>query len=634
MITENEPIKIEYEMLKLEKKHVRNYLLQIYSETAKHCGKFSKCNLQNYLNLPIFLFENLMTNLNLLDESLITSDLFINIMLTIYFPDSETFINLIYNFIDIKNIGYIFKADLLFFIEYIASFTQITHKEHIIKRLNEKFNNDSSKISRAEFIEFCLKYYDLYQSVFNLISSNVTKVKHIPKYFYSYTGRLLKKSHTIKDDSNFNGNSDEDDEEQYNSFKGAIKGKRTLEDLHNNEGKKRLSRANCYFKETELNEPIEKKLDLFKLKTYFHLEFIADFEGYLRVKEGFTMQRVYVRYIEKCLYLFDDKNNLLKFSYVAECFVDNGISKTTSNKNYAAFNIIYADNKIKTYFCESEDERNKWYFKIKQKLNQKTVNEFYKYEGGIADSDRIKAFNKITKENNLIKIYKKTKDSNTLLRAKMQMEILNICNHPNLVKYVDYFEDKNNIFLVTEDYEYPTLKQFISSKKTPITEKEASLIISQIIDCVEYLHKKSIVLRSLDYSNVLVSETTSGLTIKIADIEYGAIIYPLQNSHERISTMHPAPEYHIADQGYNSKVDIWNIGVLLYYILTNNIPISDSFNSEVCTELNYDNINYNDLHERSDSVKDLIKKCMQINPDERISIKDLKKDNWFYLFWD
>jgi calcium-dependent protein kinase len=307
------------------------------------------------------------------------------------------------------------------------------------------------------------------------------------------------------------------------------------------------------------------------------------------------------------------------------------MNQTLSGKNYPSFSIIYPDDKVKTFFCDNEEERNKWYYKIRQKLNQKTINEFYKFEE--TGANRLKAFNKITKEHNVIKVYKKEKKEDILL-ARRQLEILTSCNHPNLVKYVDHFEDKKSIYLVTEHFDYKPLKDYVLSRKTPISEKEASLMVSQLIDCLEYLHKKSIVLRNLDYSNVLISDTLSSVNVKISDIDNAIMMYPMQKCTEKVVMVCPPPEVAVHDDGYNQKIDVWNIGILIYFILTKMMPVPDSFNSEANTENNYENINYEDLSNRSELVRELIKKCMELKPEERVTLKDLKKDKWFFLFWD
>jgi serine/threonine protein kinase len=413
--------------------------------------------------------------------------------------------------------------------------------------------------------------------------------------------------------------------------KENIQGKRTLENFVDKKPRTKLNRANCIFKQTDINEPIEKKIDLFKLKSYFHLEFVSDYEGFLWAKENNSVDRVYVRFVEKGLYIFDDKNKLLRFSYIAECYVENGLGKTISNKNLFSFSLIYPDEKIKVFYSDSEEERNKWFYKLRQKLNQKTITEFYKLDDkSVKDSRMLKSFNKFTNEYNILKIYKKANIQDYLV-AKRQIEILNICNHPGLVKCIDYFEDRRNLYLVTEAFDYKTLKTYILEKPS-LTEKEASLIISQLIDCIEYCHKKSIILRNLDYINVLIGH--DGLVVKISDVENAVICFPGQKCYEKVVTMCSPPEFIYNETGYSAKCDIWNIGILIYFILTKNMPMCDSFNSEAQSDNNYENVNYEDLGERSDVVKELIKKCLEINPDERVDLKDLKKDKWFFLFWD
>ncbi len=90
-----------------------------------------------------------------------------------------------------------------------------------------------------------------------------------------------------------------------------------------------------------------------------------------------------------------------------------------------------------------------------------------------------------------------------------------------------------------------------------------------------------------------------------------------------------APEI-ITRSPYNSSVDIWSLGVFIYYSLTGDIPFMPSNYSlddmaiNVCKkELNFSD-NFKD---KSKEVKDLI--SLNKSEDKRIKIEDLVKHQWF-----
>jgi len=95
-----------------------------------------------------------------------------------------------------------------------------------------------------------------------------------------------------------------------------------------------------------------------------------------------------------------------------------------------------------------------------------------------------------------------------------------------------------------------------------------------------------------------------------------------------------APEVHSCNEtenGYNTKVDMWSAGVLLYYILSGEYPFEDNIMSVKEKVLQgtfeYSSDIWDDI---DDKVKFLIDGLLSMNPDERWSaskaLKYLKEE--------
>ena len=68
-----------------------------------------------------------------------------------------------------------------------------------------------------------------------------------------------------------------------------------------------------------------------------------------------------------------------------------------------------------------------------------------------------------------------------------EINLLKHLSHQNIVKYYDYFEEEDFIYLMMEYLEGGTLKDYINNKKE-ITEDEARIIIKQLLVALSYLH--------------------------------------------------------------------------------------------------------------------------------------------------
>lgn len=96
------------------------------------------------------------------------------------------------------------------------------------------------------------------------------------------------------------------------------------------------------------------------------------------------------------------------------------------------------------------------------------------------------------------------------------MNILKTLDHPNIFKIFEFYQDKNNFYLITEYLEGGELFDYISQRKT-MNEEVVMLIMDQLISAVHYLHKKSIVHRDLKPENLMLATKGDPNLIKLID---------------------------------------------------------------------------------------------------------------------
>jgi len=120
---------------------------------------------------------------------------------------------------------------------------------------------------------------------------------------------------------------------------------------------------------------------------------------------------------------------------------------------------------------------------------------------------------KPTKQVRAIKIMKKAKVN--LEDLLSEITILSKLTHPSIMQIYEIFEDNVNIYIVSEYCKGGELFDIIS-KKGSFTEKEACIIMKQILSAVCYSHQRGIVHRDLKPENILM-ENTKGLSLKLID---------------------------------------------------------------------------------------------------------------------
>ena len=160
---------------------------------------------------------------------------------------------------------------------------------------------------------------------------------------------------------------------------------------------------------------------------------------------------------------------------------------------------------------------------------------------------------------------------------------------------------------------------------TRLKEKEACKFFHQIISGIEYIHKLNIVHRDLKPENLLIDHQNC---IKIVDFGLSNTYKPGQELKTACgSPCYAAPEM-IAGKAYKGlKVDIWSAGVILFAMICGYLPFEDPNTGELYKKILA--CEYKLPKFISAEVKDLIKSILNVDPETRASIADIRKHPWY-----
>ncbi|CAG8534211.1 7323_t:CDS:2, partial [Ambispora leptoticha] len=183
---------------------------------------------------------------------------------------------------------------------------------------------------------------------------------------------------------------------------------------------------------------------------------------------------------------------------------------------------------------------------------------------------------------------------------------------------------EKNIYIVME---YVPEKEFFDLiyEKRCLTENQTRKAFYQIFNAIKYLHDRNIIHRDLKPENILMVDKEK-MTLKLSDFGLSKL---LGNSDEVMTTLCGTPTYVAPEiltsresRSYNSKVDMWSLGVILYVCLCGFPPFSNDRSPPRLTE-QIRNGNYafpSPMWDTiSDNAKDLISKLLVTNPDQRLS---------------
>ncbi|KAH3686337.1 hypothetical protein WICPIJ_002699 [Wickerhamomyces pijperi] len=213
-----------------------------------------------------------------------------------------------------------------------------------------------------------------------------------------------------------------------------------------------------------------------------------------------------------------------------------------------------------------------------------------------------------------------------------ELSLLGKCNHPNIIKFKDWFESKDKFYIVTQLAIGGELFDRIV-EKGKFVEDDARSIIKQVLGALIYLHEElEIVHRDLKPENLLYVSKSDDSELVLADF---GIAKQLDTSDQLIysaagSLGYCAPEVLTAN-GHGKPCDVWSLGVICYTLLVGYSPFRsenvNDFLQEVQTEPVV--VFHRDYWRGvSQDAKDFILRCLTLDPYARATAQELMCDKW------
>ena len=210
-----------------------------------------------------------------------------------------------------------------------------------------------------------------------------------------------------------------------------------------------------------------------------------------------------------------------------------------------------------------------------------------------------------------------------------EYEILQMCNHPNIVKTYGLKVSSNHSlpvgYLLLEKCDmdlYCYLEQLKRNGEW-LSYDEMESVLKQMVSSLSYLYKTfGIVHRDVKLSNFLVIKKEKGLKIKLCD--FGLAIKEYQRMNEVVGTIQfVAPEI-LGECFYSNKSDVFSLGLCFYYILTKKL-LNNNVNSGdmLSYYMNLKQIPFTTFQDKNCKLESICSLMLQVDPEKRIDMNQL-----------
>ena len=363
----------------------------------------------------------------------------------------------------------------------------------------------------------------------------------------------------------------------------------------------------------------------------------VQYEGYVfkYSQSQKKMKKTYFRLIGKDLYYYKKKEDKThrRMHNLSGVFIKKGDDFEVNGKKYLAITILYKEEK--SYYFDNEEDFKIWFDKLNTAIQNKSLFDKYEVKQKIGKGKFGLVKSGINKETNkpvAIKIMaKKNMDKSDMELAKVEIDILKIAQHPNIIKLYDVFENENYIYIIMEYCSGGDLLSYFEHYEYELPETKVCEIIHKLSMAIYYLHSYGIVHRDLKPENILMTDLTSNADIRLLDFGLSKIIGNDEKCTEPYGTLSfVAPEV-LQGKPYDKSVDLWSIGIITFLLLCGYMPFDDKHSErEIARQTIQDPVPYENKiwSKLSPEAKTFVDGLLQKKPEKRYSIKEVLEHPW------
>ncbi|KAG1742854.1 kinase-like domain-containing protein [Suillus lakei] len=200
---------------------------------------------------------------------------------------------------------------------------------------------------------------------------------------------------------------------------------------------------------------------------------------------------------------------------------------------------------------------------------------------------------------------------------------------PNVTKYYGCYLDGPRVWIAMEFAQGGSVRTLMQTSKDRVLEERFIVLITrEVVIGLNYLHKSAIIHRDIKAANILITATG-----KVMICDFGVSALSATTTSKRNTLMGTpnwmAPEVAQPVPAYDSKADIWSLGIMIYEMVKGAPPHSDLRDAIKVMQL-ITKVQPPQLAEADGSkeMREFVSHCLKASPSERFSADELIRTKW------
>ena len=202
-----------------------------------------------------------------------------------------------------------------------------------------------------------------------------------------------------------------------------------------------------------------------------------------------------------------------------------------------------------------------------------------------------------------------------------EIENMKLCECENSIRLIKTMETENNYNIIMELCDTDLLIH-LNKSPAPFTIEEVRKIFSQLNNVFKIMQKHNIIHRDLKLGNILIKytdKTKKNFIPKLSDYGFSKDLNESNYTATHLGTPATmAPEI-MMNLPYDSKSDLWSIGVMMYQLHFKTLPYPGFSEQQILKRIQN---NYPRKQPNDENFKDLLNKIFVLDPKKRISWED------------
>ncbi|XP_043096631.1 serine/threonine-protein kinase pim-2-like [Puntigrus tetrazona] len=189
-----------------------------------------------------------------------------------------------------------------------------------------------------------------------------------------------------------------------------------------------------------------------------------------------------------------------------------------------------------------------------------------------------------------------------------------------IIQLLDWRVEADHYMLVMErPMPCEELNWFLLRQVVTLKEDVARVIMQQVTFAAQTCCRRGVLHRDIKMENILINPDT--LRVKLIDFGCGDFLTDAAYTSFAGTREYCPPEYLVSGQYHGEPATVWSLGIVLFALLCGDFPKTRDLEKIRSNTWTKDGL--------SKECCDIICRCLQLDPKQRIELKNLSLHDWF-----